>query len=210
MWLAVSCYQEPDFSFTPAIEFDRVEFVRGSFLDSLIVFVSFQDGDGDLGLRGDETSPPYHPFEFVRDDNGQLITFGSRPDLPPFNPLDWIINPTVNGQVVQDTVLIRQNPNHFNFFIEFFRRRPGQTNFTQWNPNAAPFYQTFNGRFPILNQRDQNRPLGGVIRYGMVSSQWRNIFGNDEIRIRVQIQDRALNRSNIAESPIFTLQEITR
>lgn len=202
-----SCYDEPQLSFVPQIEFENVEFVRGDFLDSIIVFINFEDGDGDLGLRGEETAPPYQPYDFVTDDQGNLVTFGSRPDLPPFSPLDWIVFPEIEGVVVEDTVQIVLNPNHNNFFIEFFQRPPGGSSFSEWNPSQAPFYQSFNGRFPILNTRDENRPLAGTIRYAMVSSQWRNIFGNNEIRLRVQIQDRALNRSNTAESEVFTLNQ---
>jgi hypothetical protein len=205
-----ACYDEPDLSFVPAIQFEDIEFARGSFLDSLIVFIAFEDGDGDLGLRGDQIQPPFQPYDFVRDNEGNLITFGSRPGLPPFSPLDWIVFPEINGQVIQDTVQIKLNPNHNNFFVEFYRRRPGQSTFQQWDPSRAPFFQTFNGRFPLLNTRDENRPIAGTLRYAMVSTQWRNIFGNDEIQLRVQIQDRALNRSNTAQSEVFTLQSIER
>ena len=204
-----SCFEEPNLGFAPKIDFDKVEFVEAGFLDSLIVFVKFEDGDGDLGLTGDETFPPYQAFDFVRDDNGDLISFGSRPGLPPYNPIDWIINPEVNGEVIQDTVLIQTNENHYNFFIEFLIKQAGG-NFTLFDPREPPFYQTFNGRFPLLNRTEEIRPLAGTLRYGMVSSQFTNLFGNKTIKLRIQIQDRALNRSNTIESNEFTLAEVLR
>ena len=207
--ITVSCFNEPNLGFPPNIEFERVEFVEAGFLDSLIVFIKFEDGDGDLGLTGDETFPPYNPYDFVRDDNGDLIRFGSRAGLPPYNPLDWIINPEVNGTVVQDTILIRTNENHYNYFVEFLVKQAGG-NFTLFDPRNPPFYQTFNGRFPLLNRTGESRPLAGTLRYGMVSSQFNTLFGNQTIKLRIQIQDRALNRSNTIESDEFTLAEVLR
>jgi hypothetical protein len=206
MW---SCWSYPDLAFAPKITFDRVEFVEAGFLDSLLVFINFEDGDGDLGLRGDETNPPYHPYDFIRDSNGQLITFGSRPGLPGYNPLDWVINPEINGVVFEDTFLIRINENHYNYFIEFMIKQPNG-NFVIWDPKQPPFYQTFNGRFPMLNRSGMDRPLAGNLRYGMVSSQFRTIFGNNPIKLRIQIQDRSLNRSNTVESEEFTLESVSR
>jgi hypothetical protein len=44
----------------------------------------------------------------------------------------------------------------------------------------------------------------------MLSSGWESIFRNDTLRIDVEIQDRALNRSNQVSSPDVTLRQITR
>jgi hypothetical protein len=44
----------------------------------------------------------------------------------------------------------------------------------------------------------------------MVSSQFNTLFGNKTIKLRIQIQDRALNRSNTIESNEFTLAEVLR
>lgn len=55
-----SCYKEPEFSFTPAIEFDsitkdiRLDQFTGAKKDSIIVSVKFRDGDGDLGFNAEE------------------------------------------------------------------------------------------------------------------------------------------------------------
>ena len=51
-----SCFNPPEFPVTPEIEYKKIEFVD-SAVDSLTLYLTFQDGDGDLGL--DNTSPVY-------------------------------------------------------------------------------------------------------------------------------------------------------
>lgn len=57
--LLVSCLKEPEWSATPAIKFQKIEkftkvsndgFGGKTKLDSVVMHISFQDGDGDLGL----------------------------------------------------------------------------------------------------------------------------------------------------------------
>ncbi|MBC8082849.1 MAG: hypothetical protein H7Z21_06505 [Hymenobacter sp.] len=62
-----SCISPPEFPDTPSIKFERLTVVRQPLsapgalpVDSVIVTVSFEDGDGDLGLTPEEYSnPPY-------------------------------------------------------------------------------------------------------------------------------------------------------
>ena len=75
-----------------------------------------------------------------------------------------------------------------------------------------PYYQTFDGRFPLLNTKIEDyqlvpRPLEGVLRYGMTSSGWLFLF-RDTLKLEIMIQDRALNKSNVVESGDFTLEMI--
>lgn len=58
-----SCLREPDWSSTPVIKFEKIEkitkvsndgFGGKTKLDSVIMFIRFQDGDGDLGLTESE------------------------------------------------------------------------------------------------------------------------------------------------------------
>lgn len=54
------CYQEPEFAEVPAIEFQdiskaiRIDQFSGANKDSVTITISFQDGDGDLGLNNEE------------------------------------------------------------------------------------------------------------------------------------------------------------
>lgn len=58
-----SCLTEPSYSDTPEIEFKSIKktFLNtaGGAYDTVVVTVSFKDGDGDLGLNNDETTFPY-------------------------------------------------------------------------------------------------------------------------------------------------------
>ena len=61
-----SCIEKPVFNITPEIEFLAIENIRvGEGLtakDSIIISVKFKDGDGDLGLKDEDTLAPYSDF----------------------------------------------------------------------------------------------------------------------------------------------------
>ncbi|MEP0711829.1 hypothetical protein [Algoriphagus sp.] len=205
-----SCINPPDnFPSVPTIEFESLEFVPTSGADTLIVSVHFQDAEGDLGLSATDDDPPFQDVDFQRNSQGDLITYSTRPpEAPSYNPIDWLVDPIVNNQIVKDTVWVKQNPNQFNIFVRFFIKRNGQ--FTEFRWQDPPFFTTFNGRFPRILTTEEGQAVEGDIRYGMLSSGWQSIFRNDTIRIDVSIQDRALNRSNEVSSPEVTLAQITR
>ena len=48
-----SCFEQPEFSNVPKIEFESLTYKRVNNVDSLILRISFTDGDGDLGLTAD-------------------------------------------------------------------------------------------------------------------------------------------------------------
>ena len=61
--MAVSCFDPPQYSIVPQIEFERVRTVNvagPSTPDSVIVTINFRDGDGDLGRSGTEDEPPFN------------------------------------------------------------------------------------------------------------------------------------------------------
>lgn len=55
--LLPSCFKKKKFGETPSIEF--LAFSRSE--DSAKIMLSFQDGEGDIGLRQDEMEAPYNP-----------------------------------------------------------------------------------------------------------------------------------------------------
>lgn len=57
-----SCFDPPEFPNVPEIEFRSVEFKRGVDTDSLILTISFKDGDGDLGI--DPADPYYISYPY--------------------------------------------------------------------------------------------------------------------------------------------------
>lgn len=77
-FLFLSC-QEPDpFPNTPRVYFNNLQFVEileNGNPDSLILYFDFEDGNGDLGLEGNEILPPYQDYNFYFDANNQLITY---------------------------------------------------------------------------------------------------------------------------------------
>lgn len=205
-----SCINPPEnFPSVPEIQFSTIEYVPTSGSDSLIVSVDFKDAEGDLGLSATDVFPPFNPLNFLRDAAGNLITYGNRPPgAPSYNPIDWVINPRVNNNVVNDTIWVEQNENQYNIFVSFYIKRNGQ--FTEFRWQDPPFFTTFNGRFPRILVSEEGQSVEGNIKYRMLSSGWESIFRNDTIRVDIQVQDRALNRSNLVSSPEVTLRQITR
>ena len=204
------CSRPPELPVVPRIDFEYIEFKEVEGPDSLILSVFFQDGDGDLGLTSFDIVEPYQAYDVILDQNGDTIFYGDSPDMPPYNPLDYIITRDDEGNP-KDTVWVELNPDHYNIFVRFFEKRNGEYEEFDWRD--PPYYQTFDGRFPLLNtkieeQRLVIRPLEGSLRYGMTSSGWLFLF-RDTLKIEVMIQDRALNKSNVVSTPDFTLDMIT-
>lgn len=233
----LSCFDPPEYSNIPAIEFEKVTFVdvaNTSDPDSLIIIIPFKDGDGDLGLDANDPTDTLFPFQsrtffdtipgsqlgyyFPRGENIYITyrTKRTNPNydtLPPFskpyNCVNWEIL-QVNNQI--DTFYFQRNPYHYNINVDFLVKNSDGT-FTEFDWTKEFSYPqcgiTFDGRFPILS-RDLSRSaaLDGKIRYGMASTGFNVLFNVKPIKLRVTIFDRALNRSNTVETPEFTLQQI--
>lgn|SRR5690606_26363634 len=205
-----SCISPPDnFPSVPEIKFSTIEYVQTGSQDSLMISVDFKDAEGDLGLSATDVNPPFNPLVFKRDAAGNLITYSNRPaEAPSYNPIDWAVDPIVNNTTVKDTIWVEVNEDYYNIFVRFYVKRNGQ--FTEFRWQDPPFYTTFNGRFPRILTNEEGQSVEGNIKYRMLSSGWESIFRTDTLRIDVEIQDRALNRSNQVSSPEVTLRQITR
>jgi len=205
-----SCISPPDnFPSVPEIKFSTIEYVQTGSQDSLMISVDFKDAEGDLGLSATDVNPPFNPLVFKRDATGNLITYSNRPaEAPSYNPIDWAVDPIVNNTTVKDTIWVEVNEDYYNIFVRFYVKRNGQ--FTEFRWQDPPFYTTFNGRFPRILTNEEGQSVEGNIKYRMLSSGWESIFRTDTLRIDVEIQDRALNRSNQVSSPEVTLRQITR
>jgi hypothetical protein len=194
------------------------------------------DGDGDIGLDGAESGRPFNEFDFVLDTDGSIVEFGQRPADPPFTCLNYIIEAPQgvpedatfdynDDGDTGDTILVAFNENRFNIFVDFLVRQPDGTfeeeDIRTWPPgsdNEQTFCntETFDGRIPCLSSEDEpcdfvrstNRPIEGTITYDMISSGFLPVFRAEPIKLRFYIKDRALNQSNIVETPEFTLQDI--
>lgn len=85
-----ACFDPPQYSIVPYIEYQNIEFIEvGGFSDpdSIILYIDFRDGDGDLGLSDTDISDPYHDSNFfLEDGTGGLIKVPAEvrySDIPP-------------------------------------------------------------------------------------------------------------------------------
>lgn len=234
--LVFGCNRPPEFPVVPAISFNNVEFNEeveiigsaGVEVRTGVLALSFNiaDGDGDIGLDGDEVGPD---FDFVRYPNGEIVQFGERAEDPPFTCVDYLIEANEgdngidfnNNGNATDTLKIELNEDRFNFFIDFFVKKNGT--FTELDFRKIPESANaltlcgevpFDSRIPCLTNENRpceevnknSGPIEGVIKYEMKSGLFLPVFRTDTVKIVFQMQDRARNRSNIVETPEFTLQ----
>lgn len=222
-----SCFQPPEYSATPAIEYESIIFkdiADPSFADSLIITVKFRDGNGDLGL--DPTDPadnaaPYNDKNYLYMANGSKVNYKAKRTIPayanlpafvnPYNCINWEIT-TVSGKT--DTLYFDLNPNHNNIFIDYLTKN-SDGSFKEFNwltefvyPNCGISYD---GRFPKLYKDLNNKtPIEGSIRYAMTSVGFLQLFSTKTLKLRISIQDRSLHMSNVIETPEFTLLSIKK
>ncbi|MDH5474678.1 MAG: hypothetical protein OEX22_03200 [Cyclobacteriaceae bacterium] len=224
LFLFSACYKVPSFPDTPSISFDKVEFNQvgtNTDVDSLLISISFKDGDGDLGLDGNYTTGDFSSGNYFEDNQGNLITFNySRlPEyqdlLPPFelpySCTNWHIKPTIDGVVIEDTLYFEPNINQYNIFVDFLYKNTPSEEFVDFDwvtDIPQPCGLTIDGRFPVLQKEGDGAAIEGHLTYGFVSVGLIPLFNDKILKLRIQIQDRALNKSNIVESPEFTLKEI--
>jgi len=210
------CYQVPEFEVVPSIALKSVDFKRGEVFDTLIVRVKFQDGDGDLGLSGRETDPPYHDYDFQPNlSTGEPCRFSDRfntadcPGLPSeFNCVDYQKPPIrIDEELVNDTLFVKRNENQNNFILDIMTKENGQ--FEVFDFRKEFCVASLSGRFPRLRDNiNAAGPLEGVIEFKAPSSAYFALFRNDTLKLRMYIKDRALHNSNIVESEAFTLNDL--
>jgi hypothetical protein len=203
--------------------------------DTLVLRINFQDGDGDVGLRTDEftnseNQPAYAQYFYFEEGTNQrftsrtttrkLINYRTRrtvkgyDTLPayarPFDCLNWeLVFNNASPPRVTDTVYFQSNPNFNNIFVEFYTKNTNGT-FSEYDWKQL-FCVDFNGRLPRLQKEGVgSAPLEGTISYPMRSVGFLSAFSIRTLKLRVWIQDRQLNRSNVVETPEFTLQSIRR
>jgi hypothetical protein len=111
-----SCFDPPEFPAVPEIEFERAVFVEtpgSSEADSLVLYINFKDGDGDLGLPSHgNVSDPYHPLNYFA---GTSIT-SQDTVLQSLSTANWdgvpytVLNGGGSGKLV--TFDLRENSNY--------------------------------------------------------------------------------------------------
>lgn len=228
------CFEPPEFPNEPHIRFKSLSFLDyETERDSLILSFEFEDGDGDIGLTSNETFYPYQDLNFVIDSRDSLVTFSGQDFKPPFylvsgNPnvpreffSDTDNRPSYNCSDYQfgtirgfgtDTFYVQQNEYHNNLHIEFLRKVGDdfvKINFAEEFGNANCDVVDFNGRIPIFDGENLGSSLSGTINYSLLSLGFPFVLRRDTFKVRFYIYDRALNKSNVVESPELTLEQIT-
>ena len=245
IFITNSCYEVPNFPDTPSIIFQKVEFHDiNAGADSLLISISFTDGNGDLGLSDEHTSnAEYRDVDYVFDSQdseltpdevvtprdvgkemSSLIGYPSSENIStlgfttvppyelPYSCTHWQIKPSIEGIEILDTVLVIPNRNQFNIFVDFLFKDSGQAEFKEFDWIGTEEFDNcglpIDGRFPVLQSDSNDAAIEGTLKYGFVSAGLIPLFGDKVLKLRIQIQDRALNKSNIVESQEFTLREI--
>jgi len=213
----------PTYPNTPSIEYKNVFYRESDTTNYLTIEINFRDGNGDLGLhKSFDAGEPYNAIWYYLKSGKKVdtkdtiannyILYSDRntppyDTLPPYEfPYDCV-NYIDDGS---DIFYITKNPNYNNIFVNFYVKKNGEFvlfDWVLWNPPNCG--ESYHGRFPILNESGQNRPLEGSLKYEMAGVGFEVIFKFDTLKLEIQIQDRALNKSNIVETPEFVLRDIT-
>jgi hypothetical protein len=120
--------------------------------------------------------------------------------------VDTLQSLTTTYYRIQDTLYVQPNPNYYNIEVDFFKKVGDDFVEYDWRKQTC---LSFDGRFPILS--DRNNDLEGTLRYSMNSLGFKSIFGAQSIlKLRIQIKDRGLHKSNVIETPEFTLDAIRK
>lgn len=113
--VVTACFDPPEFPITPEIEFEGIYFREAKtvgVMDSLVLTLSFRDGDGDLGLSGDQIEhidPPYHDVNYFLATETTIDTIQKETkylELPQFVQ----IPPNATGKLV--TTRIAKDPKY--------------------------------------------------------------------------------------------------
>lgn len=112
-----SCFEAPDFSPVPKIKFEDIYFgkSRDEFRpDSLVISISFEDGDGDLGMPANYREEPFHEQNFFVGTSQGFVPVGKKTIIPGY-PRFLNIPPTVEGEL-----LLKRSRERFPGMVSYF------------------------------------------------------------------------------------------
>jgi hypothetical protein len=96
-----SCFSPPEYPDAPEIVFKSVDFLKGTPLDdgslaadTIVLTLSFKDGDGDVGISSDDVAPPfndrwYHTKSRLASDPSLTGDY----DCSQYDDMCWYVNP---------------------------------------------------------------------------------------------------------------------
>ncbi len=227
------CFDPPEYSEIPHIEFEKLELFEGSdeerTSDSLLLTFSIQDGDGNVGINESESFVPYHSYNIIVDSNDSLVTytgdfdppfysvnpagavelFSNEDNRPVYNCTNYLIANTSTD--VRDTFYIELNEYHHNLHVDILKKRNGEYSLMDYGEafgSSDCALNNFNGRVPVFDEENIGRSLKGSIGYAMLSAGHKIVLSRDTFMVRFYLYDRALNQSNVVETPDFTLSDV--
>ena len=234
--------ESSDIPAIPAISLKSMRFVQvGEIrnLDTLIITLEYQDGDGDLGLTNDENDPRFDSeviyydsatsgelFEFTDrairygyiDQYGEVVKTTLNDTLPEFNDINQCLYyRLISTEINESTIAyVNPNPNFYNIFVNFSRVTPDGLEPVVWETqNFKPggsnqCASPLHGRFPPPEYNTNLlTPLAEPLKYEITSRAFIDFFGTGTFQTDIRIKDRALNSSNVV-SARFTLDGLRR
>jgi len=103
------------------------------------------------------------------------------------------------GLYGSDTV----EPLKYNFYLKFMQKLNNQL--VEVKPVDTSV--TFNARIPILTPNGRNKNIKGDITMYLELYFARQLLQSDTIAFEIYIKDRALNQSNVVETPLFIIKK---
>ena len=190
-------------------------------LDDSYLTGDFKAGSYFVKTAIDGEMEPYDPTihlapNFITFSDTRLASFAGKlpPYEIPFQCTNWKIKPEIRTDfIVNDTLYYEPNINHGNLFLEFYTKSMNSAGAEfekfDWVTDPLPGQcgQDLVLRFPVLEQ-ERVGPISGTLTYSLVINRIPEIFKDKFLKLKIQIQDRALNKSNEVETPEFTLAEI--
>ncbi len=167
LWITGGCLKQPESSIIPQIQLQGIDFKHEfpAAADTLIINLKFTDGDGDLGINGDDTvinngSTVYDintPYYFVYDEAKNTTwyyTHGNNVSLPKgyhyvnyasYRTIHTLPFDTLPGALTcknweyratpADTLYIESNPYNNNMFVYLYTKNADGT-YTYFDPTT--------------------------------------------------------------------------
>jgi hypothetical protein len=174
-----SCFDPPEFSNIPSITFEdvRVQEVPGATNpDSLIVTISFRDGDGNIGIDGSENSPPFHErWYFLQ------------------NP-----SPTCEGIPAPCTKIHFVDQGNLNNYVTYKLRRQGAPYDT-----LPAFVRPFDCLNYRVLKNENNTPIDTV--YTQLNPRYNNFFVEVWVKNGADFQKYDFNQAPYPDCEIYGL-----
>lgn len=157
-------------------------------------------------LSDDRAKPPF----YLADESFVYVgePFSEVDNRPAFNCTDY--QTELNSD---DTIFVVRNEFHSNFHLKFFKKLNGDYYETsiaeEFNiDDCNQVVETL--RIPIFDPERFGKPTIGNITYSYVSNGISPFLSQDTFKLQFFIYDRALNASNIVDSPDYILSDIAR